>query len=160
LFSEPVSIKEMVEEVAASLAALAAAKQLELVTTIAEDNEIVMTDRRALHQILLNLVDNAIKYTSTGSVTIAEGGTTLNGSPAVAIRVTDTGIGIKPEDQPRLFQAFEQLDPSSTRRFEGTGLGLYLSGRLAQLLGGELSVSSEYGKGSTFTLVLPRRHRS
>ena len=69
--------------------------------------------------------------------------------------MTDTGIGIKSNDLQRLFEAFEQLDPTSTRRFEGTGLGLYLSRSLTLLLGGALNVVSEYGTGSTFTLTLP-----
>ncbi|MBV8372579.1 MAG: hypothetical protein JOY69_04910, partial [Candidatus Eremiobacteraeota bacterium] len=138
------------------LASLAAAKRLELVTTISDDAEIVMTDRRALQQILLNLTDNAIKYTDTGSVRIDIVETTFKECPAVEMRVTDTGIGIQPADVARLFEPFEQLDPSNTRRFQGTGLGLYLSRRLAQLLGGKLDVRSELGKGSIFTLTLPR----
>jgi signal transduction histidine kinase len=76
-------------------------------------------------------------------------------APALEISVTDTGIGIKANDLQRLFEAFEQLDPTSTRRFEGTGLGLYLSRSLTLLLGGGLNVVSEYGTGSTFTLTLP-----
>jgi signal transduction histidine kinase len=75
--------------------------------------------------------------------------------PGVALGVTDTGIGIKNDDFARLFQAFEQLDPTSTRLFAGTGLGLYLSRTLAVLLGGKLSVASVHGAGSTFTLRLP-----
>jgi protein-histidine pros-kinase len=156
LFSEPVSIKEVVEEVAASLAALASAKRLELLTDTSNCDAIVMTDRRALHQILLNLTGNAIKFTPAGSIRIDVTPATWQDRPGLAISVTDTGIGIKREDRHRLFEAFEQLDPSSTRQFQGTGLGLYLSRRLAQLLGGELSVTSEFGKGSTFTLTLPR----
>jgi signal transduction histidine kinase len=155
VFFEPVPVKAVVEQVAASLAALAAAKGLELVTTIPEENEVVMTDRRAFHQILLNLTDNAIKYTETGSVRIGVRATTWNDRPSLAVSVVDTGIGIKSEDRKRLFEAVVQLDPSSTRRFQGTGLGLYLCQRLTSLLGGELGVVSEYGKGSTFTLTLP-----
>ena len=79
----------------------------------------------------------------------------MNGTAAVALIVSDTGIGIKPEDLQRLFHAFEQLDATTMRRFEGTGLGLYLSRSLAEVLGGELSVRSELGAGSTFTLTLP-----
>ncbi len=71
------------------------------------------------------------------------------------LSVSDTGIGIKPAELPRLFQPFSQIDDSLQKRHEGTGLGLYLSGRLATLLRGDLTVESEYGKGSTFTLTLP-----
>lgn len=156
LFFEPVSVNTVIEEIAASLASLAAAKELEFVTTFSNDGEIVMTDRRAFHQILLNLMDNAIKYTPAGSVRIAVAATTLNGGPAVAVSVTDTGIGIKPEDRQRVFEAFEQLEAPGTRPSQGTGLGLHLSLRLTELLGGELGVTSEHGRGSTFTLTIPR----
>jgi len=154
---EEIGVKEVVDEVAASLAALAAQKQLDFATHVADIPRPLSTDRRALAQILLNLANNALKYTETGSVRIDVWATSHNGSSAVAFSVSDTGIGIKPEDQERLFVAFEQLDRSSTRRFEGTGLGLYLCRNLAQLLGGELGVTSVYGKGSTFTLKLPHR---
>jgi protein-histidine pros-kinase len=70
------------------------------------------------------------------------------------IAVTDTGAGIKPEDQNKLYQAFTQLDSASTRRFDGTGLGLYLTQKLTALIGGNLSLKSDFGKGSTFTLTL------
>jgi len=156
LFSEPVSVKEVVEEVAASLAAVADAKHLQLVTEADAGDDIVMSDRRVLHQIVLNLADNAVKYTEAGSVRISVHSGDGNGRATLAVDVADTGIGIKPEDSARLFEAFEQLDRSSTRRFPGTGLGLYLSRKLALLLGGDLSVFSEYGRGSTFTLTLPR----
>ena len=78
-----------------------------------------------------------------------------NGKPLVGISIIDTGVGIRPEDQERLFQAFEQVDASNTRRHEGTGLGLHLSQRLATMLGGHITLQSEYGKGSNFTVLLP-----
>ncbi|HTV91476.1 MAG TPA: ATP-binding protein [Verrucomicrobiae bacterium] len=152
---EPISAKDVVDAVSSSLAALAAEKQLEFTTHVTVDGEIT-TDRRALTQILLNLTNNALKYTECGSVRIDVRATSYNEKPAVAFSVSDTGIGIKPDDQERLFKAFEQLDRSNTRRYEGTGLGLYLCRNLAQLLGGELMVTSEFGKGSTFTFTLPR----
>ena len=76
--------------------------------------------------------------------------------PLIQVSVRDTGVGIKEEDHGRLFQAFEQLDTSNTRRVEGAGLGLYLSSKLATLLSGNLSFTSEFGKGSTFTFTMPR----
>ena len=152
---EPISIKDVVDEVAASLARLAGDKKLEFTTHVVELNEPLVTDRRALRQILLNLATNALKYTEIGSVRIKVWAAQLGEQPAVAFSVADTGIGIKPQDQARLFQAFQQLDPSSTRRHEGTGLGLYLCSNLAKLLGGDLRVSSEPGAGSTFTFTLP-----
>jgi PAS domain S-box-containing protein len=152
---ERVPVREVVADVAASLANGAKEKRLEFTHFVADDAEYVTTDRRSLRQILLNLADNAIKYTENGSVRIDVRRTQHDGRAAVAMSVADTGIGIKNEDVGRLFEAFEQLDPTSTRRFTGTGLGLHLSRSLALLLGAELSVVSEHGKGSTFTLTLP-----
>jgi len=152
---EAVPIADVVKDVAASHAALAVDKNLDFTTSISKDCQVVLTDRRALRQILLNLTNNAIKYTQEGSVQIDVRATTWHDRPAVALSVSDTGIGIKPEDQERLFEAFEQFDPSGARHFEGTGLGLHLCRNLTALLGGDLSVVSEYGTGSTFTLTLP-----
>ncbi|MBV8530706.1 MAG: PAS domain S-box protein [Candidatus Eremiobacteraeota bacterium] len=153
---EEVRIGEVVAEVGASLASLADDKGVEFTQRVPLDEATAVTDRRALHQILLNLTNNAIKYTEKGSVRIEARTTQWNGRAAVSVSVIDSGIGIKPEDFGRLFRAFEQLDPTNTRRFEGTGLGLYLSRSLTQLIGGELSVVSQHGAGSTFTLTLPR----
>ncbi len=158
LHFEAVPVKEVVKDVAASLAALASEKGLEFTSSVSEDGKSAVTDRRALRQILLNLTDNAIKYTEKGSVRVDVRGTTWNDRPAIVVRVIDTGVGIKPEDRQRLFEAFEQLEPLRTRRFEGTGLGLYLCRNLAALLGGALRLTSEYGSGSTFTLFLPKLH--
>jgi PAS domain S-box-containing protein len=153
-YFEPVSVASVVVEVVESLRSSAEAKKLDLeVSTGPYEELVVPTDRRALHQILLNLVGNAIKYTPAGTVRID--GSVAGRDATLSLRVTDTGIGIKPDDLARLFQAFEQVDPSSTRRFEGAGLGLYLSRKLATLVGGALSVESVYGRGSTFTLTIP-----
>lgn len=151
---ETVAIADVVAEVRDSLASLAAEKGLHFSSEVAGDLTAV-TDRRALQQILLNLINNAIKYTENGSVRIGARAIGSNGTHGIAISVTDTGIGIRAEDLKRLFTAFEQLDPTTTRRFEGTGLGLYLSRSLTQLIGGELTVQSTHGTGSTFTLTLP-----
>lgn len=158
LHFEAVSVKEVVKDVAASLAALASEKGLEFTSSVSEDGDSAVTDQRALRQILLNLTNNAIKYTEKGSVRVDVRGTTWDDRPAIVVRVIDTGVGIKPEDRQRLFKAFEQLEPLHTRRFAGTGLGLFLCRNLTALLGGALSVTSEYGSGSTFRLFLPKVH--
>jgi PAS domain S-box-containing protein len=150
----PVAVAEVVDEVVAAQASLAAEKGLEFTSSVEPVPQTIITDRRALAQILLNLTNNALKYTEDGSVRVDARAAGTNGS-AVAISVSDTGIGIKAEDLDRLFKAFEQLDTTSTRRYQGTGLGLYLSRSLAVLLGGTLEVVSEYGVGSTFTLTIP-----
>jgi len=151
---EPVSITEVAKEVAESLRAMADEKHLDFKIELPPKDIIVNTDHRALHQILLNLANNAIKYTEEGGIRIQADYAFINRNFA-EIRVIDTGIGIREEDQSRLFQAFEQLDTSSTRRFEGAGLGLHLSRQLATLINARLDFISSYGRGSTFTLLLP-----
>lgn len=115
-------------------------------------------------KILLNLLGNAVKFTGKGSVTLAADTAThanLGGIPAgeavLRVRVTDTGIGIKPEDLATLFQPFRQIDTGLARSHEGSGLGLAICRRLAGLMGGEISATSEWERGSTFTLMLPLR---
>jgi two-component system sensor histidine kinase/response regulator len=144
----------VVEEVADALRAMAEEKRLAFETGLPAEDVVVTTDHRALHQILLNLANNAIKYTERGSVRITLSRARQDGR-RVELRVIDTGVGIREEDRTRLFQAFEQLDTSSTRRFQGAGLGLHLSRRLADLIGATLECESEFGRGSTFTLSVP-----
>jgi len=109
--------------------------------------------------MLLNLLSNAVKFTEKGSVRLsAEISSRLAGHenrPVLQIEVADTGIGIRAEHIPTLFQAFRQVDTGISRQHEGTGLGLAISRRLADRLGGELTVKSEFGHGSVFTLILP-----
>jgi signal transduction histidine kinase len=149
----PVSCAEVLDEVSAALRPLADKKGLKFELTTAGDL-VVRTDRRALSQIIINLVSNAIKYTDAGQVSVRlvrhQAGTDGPG----AIEVTDTGAGIRPEDEAKLFQAFSQIDASSTRRHEGTGLGLHLSQKLAELLGLHITFATRFGEGSTFTLHL------
>jgi protein-histidine pros-kinase len=114
----------------------------------------IRTDRRSLSQILLNLTYNAIKFTETGEVKVELRRNTQDGHWWTEFKVIDTGIGIKPEEQNKLFQAFTQVDTSDARRHEGTGLGLHLSKKLAELLNGHIVFRSHYGKGSEFSIVL------
>ena len=110
-------------------------------------------DPLKLKQVLYNLLSNAIKFTDAGGRVTVEGRLERE---TVVIRVTDTGIGIAPEDLATLFEEFRQVDSSLTRKHEGTGLGLALTKRLVELHGGEIAVESELGKGSTFTVTLLR----
>jgi signal transduction histidine kinase len=115
----------------------------------------VLADRGRVRQVLLNLLSNAIKFTPDGGrITVVAAA--ANGGTAARVAVTDSGIGIAPEDQAKLFHEFVQLDASASRKYEGTGLGLALSRRLIELHGGAIGVESETGKGSTFWFTLPQ----
>lgn len=111
----------------------------------------VFTDDRKLSQILRNLIANAIKFTEKGEVRV----TARRDGDHLVFAVTDTGIGIAPEDLTRLFEDYSQIDSSVQRRVRGTGLGLSLSKKLAVVLGGQLTVESRLGEGSTFSLTIP-----
>jgi len=152
LHVEPIALAPIVSEVATTLRPLAEEKGLELTVALPPGDVDVRSDGRAIRQILINLTSNAVKYTERGSVRIE---LARDGASGAAVRVVDTGVGIRSEDLPRLFAAFEQLDTTNTRRVEGAGLGLHLSRRLADLLGASIRIQSERGTGSTFTLVLP-----
>ena len=112
----------------------------------------MLADPDNMREVISNLCDNAIKYTKQGSVTVDISGDEHN----VSISVTDSGIGIPPEDVPHLFQKFYRVDNSDTREIGGTGLGLYICRRLTEANNGRINVNSMYGKGSTFTIELPR----
>ncbi len=150
--AESFVLNDLVQELLERVAVIAADRQLGLVSAIPAGFEID-SDRAKLRQILLNLLSNAVKFTERGSVSISA----EERGPLAEISVTDTGIGIRPEDLPRLLQRFEQLDSGKTKQYQGTGLGLAISRELAQLLGGDISVRSEYGRGSTFTVTVARR---
>jgi protein-histidine pros-kinase len=149
----PVSCNEVLEEVSAALRPLTDKKGLAF-DVAATGDLVVRTDRRALSQIVINLVSNAIKYTDAGHVSVRLVRHRAGSETLGAIEVADTGAGIRPEDQAKLFHAFSQIDASSTRRHEGTGLGLHLSQKLAELLGLRITFETRFGEGSTFTLHL------
>jgi protein-histidine pros-kinase len=157
LRAEDVSCSGVVAEVVAALGPAAAAKGLSLEVTAADRDLVIHTDRRALHQILLNLAGNAVKFTPHGGVRITCSRSTLNGDRQVRMSVSDTGVGVRDEDKARLFTEFTQLETTAAQRHEGSGLGLHLSHKLAMLLGARLECESEYGRGSTFTLVVKER---
>jgi signal transduction histidine kinase len=114
-------------------------------------------DLTKVRQTLFNLLSNACKFTEKGTVTLSARVETAAGSPGwIVFDVTDTGIGLTGEQIGRLFEAFSQADATTTRRYGGTGLGLALCRRLCRLMGGDVTVTSELGRGSTFTARLPR----
>jgi signal transduction histidine kinase len=152
---EPVALLAVMQEVATTLEPLAEAKGLRLEVAARTPEAVVQADRRALTQILINLATNAIKFTPDGAVMIELDQHPHGERLCTRLRVVDTGIGIAAADLPRLFQAFTQINGAGGHRQDGTGLGLYLSRKLAELMGGAITVQSEKGRGSTFELVLP-----
>ncbi|MEI7609900.1 MAG: ATP-binding protein, partial [Rhodospirillaceae bacterium] len=146
-----------VRDVTALSLGIAQAKGLALDCTIADDvPAAVVGDSSRLKQVLYNLVGNAIKFTEAGSVGLRLSVDGRNGDTVVLrAEVSDTGIGIAPEETERLFKPFSQVDLSTTRRFGGTGLGLAITKRLVELMGGEIGVESEAGRGSRFWFTLP-----
>ena len=147
----PFDLPESIQKVVQTVTPLAEKKRLPVITRIEPDVNLITSDRRRVEQILLNLLSNAIKFTEQGGVTLTA--EVLAGT--LQISVTDTGIGIQPEDLAKLFQPFRQLDTGLTRQHEGTGLGLAICKRLVERLGGAITVESEWGKGSTFQFTLP-----
>jgi|GEM_PF-2344697 len=160
----PCSITELVADVVASLQIRAKAQGLRLVASHdGPPPPRVLTDAHRLRQILINLVGNAIKFTERGEVqvilrTCPDGAPSVPPpAPALQIDVRDTGIGMTPQQLDRLFMPFSQVDTSASRRFGGTGLGLAISRRLARSLGGDITVTSEPGRGTCFRVTLPLR---
>ncbi|HYW08880.1 MAG TPA: ATP-binding protein [Longimicrobium sp.] len=141
----------LASEVAAVIEPLATEKRLAFASDPCDPPVLISTDPEKVTQILINLAGNAVKFTEAGEVRIA---VSTRGAEIV-LAVSDTGPGIEPDDRERLFRPFEQLHSGFSRPHGGTGLGLYLSGQYAQLLGGRIEVESEIGRGSTFSLVLP-----
>ena len=113
-------------------------------------------DQMRLRQALLNLMSNANKFTERGTITVHARHGQENGRDWITIAIADTGIGMTPEQMGKLFQEFSQADASTTRKYGGTGLGLAISKRFCQMMGGDITVESEPGKGSVFTVRLPR----
>jgi signal transduction histidine kinase len=148
---EDYSIKSVVNSVVAATESLAQAKGLELATEVAPDLPTGCGDERRLTQVLLNIVSNAVKFTEQGRIDIHAEAT--DGYFHLAVR--DTGPGIAPEDQARIFEEFQQVDNSLTRQKGGTGLGLAISKHLIEMHGGSLTLESALGSGSTFHIHLP-----
>lgn len=145
------SCESVITEVVNALSPITARKGIELLVKISPGQAELCTDQKKVFQILLNLANNAVKFTEQGRVLIAAD----RKEQWCRFRINDTGIGIRPENMAMLFEAFRQIEGSARRRYEGTGLGLHLSQRLAELLGGRIEAESTFGQGSTFTLFLP-----
>jgi len=150
-------IYDLMSEVRAELDPIILRSKLTVTMQLERDLPQLVTDRQKVKQILVNLLSNAVKFTHHGGVTLSARRNARDRT--IALAVTDTGIGISAADQDRIFEDFRQLDNTPTRAYGGTGLGLSICRRLAQMLDGRISVQSQVGKGSTFTLTLPIKGR-
>ncbi len=152
---EEVPVAAFIEEVIAAVRPIAEKNGNRLDAFLPLEPGTIMTDPKRLRQILLNLLGNAAKFTSKGSIVLTLERQDENGRDWVHFRVSDSGIGMSPDQVESLFVAFTQVETQTARRFGGTGLGLAISKTLCQMMGGDLYVESERGKGTTFTVRLP-----
>jgi signal transduction histidine kinase len=151
---EPFSVAELFNALRATLRPLLTSESVSLAFVETGRLPTMDTDGAKVSQILRNLVSNALKFTERGEIRVSA--EPSGSGEEIVFRVADTGIGIPPEEQDRIFDDFAQVDGTVQRRVRGTGLGLPLSRKLARILGGELSVESAPGAGSTFTVTIPR----
>jgi len=150
---ESMSVNHTLGDAAALVEPMAAAKDIDFIVELLEEDQAIQTDGTKLRQMLVNLLSNGIKFTEKGEVRV--GCAVVNGF--LEVRIADTGVGIAAENIDDVFQPFWQAEQTATRKTGGTGLGLSVTRRLARLLGGEVSVASRVGAGSTFLLTLPMK---
>jgi signal transduction histidine kinase len=151
---QTVQLAPLINDVISTAGQLAEQNKNRLVVAAQENLGALTVDPMRLRQILLNLLSNACKFTKAGEVKLAARKVS-NGSSFVEFAVSDTGIGMTPEQQAKLFEEFTQADATTAQRFGGTGLGLAITRKLARMMGGDVTVTSEPGKGSVFTVRLP-----
>ena len=157
LHSTEFKLADLIGEVMAEVEPIIARTKLKVETDIAPTASKLFADRQKVKQIVLNLLTNALKFTPEGTVSLVARYRSINDEVSVA--VVDTGIGIAPADQEKVFEDFQQADNSTTRQYSGAGLGLSICRRLAGMMDGRITLQSHVGKGSTFTLVLPRHSK-
>jgi PAS domain S-box-containing protein len=157
LYLERFDLRQMLDEAVATVMPLISKNGNQLVTDFADDIGSVRVDLTKLRQALFNLLSNAAKFTENGTVTMAASSFTRDDEGWFRISVTDTGIGISGDKLEQVFEEFSQADASTTREYGGTGLGLPISKRFCQMMGGDIIVSSTPGEGSTFTIELPSK---
>ena len=157
LHLETFPIKTLIHEVVTTVHPLVEKNSNTLNVEFPEDPGSMHADMIRVRQVLFNLLSNACKFTSQGVITLQASREQVEGNDWVVLRVSDTGIGMTPPQLQKLFQAFSQADSSTSRQFGGTGLGLFISRRLCQMMGGDIDVESESGKGTIFTARIPAR---
>lgn len=156
VFVEDISLNTMVDDIVATISPLIQKRGNRLILDMPSDIGNIRADLTKVRQTLFNLLSNASKFTEKGVITLAmKRNQNEQGMERIQMRVSDTGIGMTPEQLGKLFQAFTQADASTTRKYGGTGLGLIISRKFCQIMGGDISVESTAGRGSTFTVDLP-----
>jgi CheY-like chemotaxis protein/anti-sigma regulatory factor (Ser/Thr protein kinase) len=151
LFNETFELKQILDDVMKTSSPLAQKNDNELIIDYKTEIDFVTADQTRVKQVVLNLISNACKFTEKGKITIGVNKILRDGGDLISIDVSDTGIGMSGEQMSKLFNSFVQADSSTTRKYGGTGLGLTISKQLAKLMGGDVVVNSELGKGTTFT---------
>ncbi|MBS3745238.1 MAG: response regulator, partial [Wenzhouxiangellaceae bacterium] len=155
LYAEPIDIEAFIEEICSDIGPIMEANgnilEIERKENVAE----IVSDVTRLRQVVLNLISNAAKFTREGKVRLTVSGSTEDGTGWLHIEISDTGIGMSPEQIQQVFQPFTQADASTTRKYGGTGLGLAISKSFCEMMGGTITVTSEQSKGSTFTVHIP-----
>jgi len=157
LHIEEFDIREMVGEVSTISQPLAAKNSNQLVVRLPDSAGLMRSDVTRVRQILFNLLSNACKFTESGTVELSVADELRDGCGFVAFKVSDSGIGMTPAQVAKVFEAFAQADSSTTRKYGGTGLGLAITRKFCEMMGGDIEVASEPGKGSSFTVRLPRQ---
>ncbi len=156
LFLESFSIRSTIDDVVAMIQPLISRNNNTLVITCRDDIGIMVADVVKVRQTLFNLLSNACKFTDGGEIRLDVSTIDRGGAEQIVMAVTDSGIGMTQDQMGRLFQAFVQADSSTTRKYGGTGLGLTISRKFCQMMGGDIRVASQLGHGSTFTIEIPR----
>jgi signal transduction histidine kinase len=152
LFLETFSVQDLIHDVASIVQPLVEKNANTLVISCADDLGTMQADQTKVRQAIFNLMSNASKFTDQGMITLS---VTQEADDSLTFAVTDTGIGMTEEQLGRLFEAFSQADASTRSQYGGTGLGLAISRHFCRLMGGDLTVESVHGQGSTFTVRLP-----
>ncbi|HEY7491473.1 MAG TPA: GAF domain-containing protein [Candidatus Tectomicrobia bacterium] len=156
LYLEPFDLATMLRDVEATVQPLVEKNANTLMVQYADNLGTMHADLTKVRQALFNLLSNACKFTTQGTIALQVRRQAADGVEWIAFRISDTGIGMTPEQMARLFQAFSQAEVSTARQYGGTGLGLAITRKFCQMMGGDVTVESEVGKGSTFTIRLPR----
>jgi signal transduction histidine kinase/DNA-binding response OmpR family regulator len=155
LYFEDFEVRQLVDEIASTIAPLTEKNKNTMVVRCGESVGVMHSDMTRIRQILFNLLSNASKFTEAGEITLEASRSAANGRDDIVFRVVDAGIGMSPEQVEKVFDAFTQADSSTTRNYGGTGLGLAITKTFCEMLHGEITCTSEPGKGSTFTVRLP-----